>query len=482
MPRLGTLALGSCLLLAACGGPEVQFNRLLPEIAVFPEAVDFGEVVVLRPEVQQLAIQNAGRGTLNIQGITLEDPEGVFTLLNEPAEIEPDSTFTMGIEFAPVTFLRYEASLTIHSNDEHTPEVVIPILGEGVDAPMPDIHVDPLSLDFGEVGPGGVSTKVVNILNRGNAVLQMGMVDQSGSGAFQLLSDPSNAIVGPGSTLPVVINYIPTSDQGDNGELKLFSDDPDEPEVKVLLLGNGGGDFEYPEAVIDCPGRSAPPQWVFLDGSGSTDPLGGALSYMWSLPTRPLGSAGTLSQTVLDNTELYTDISGDYIVQLVVANEQGTVSAPARCLVEAIPEDDLHVELTWDTTNTDVDLHLLQDGFTMFDKNGDCHWCNKNPKWGAAGPDDDPRLDLDDTFDGPENINILHPADGTYHIKVHYYGGTAGAVTATVKVYAYGTEVFTGSKVMRWDEVWDVGQVNWPDGTVGVANKPLYKAPRRSCL
>ena len=113
-------------------------------------------------------------------------------------------------------------------------------------------------------------------------------------------------------------------------------------------------------------------------------------------------------------------------------------------------------------------------------KKNDCNYCNKNPQWGEAGADDDPRLDLDDRSDGPENINILHPSDGTFHVKVHYFEGT-GAATATVTVWSYGVEVWSGSEILERNEVWDVGQVNWPDGTFGTANNALYEPDRRSC-
>ena len=141
------------------------------------------------------------------------------------------------------------------------------------------------------------------------------------------------------------------------------------------------------------------------------------------------------------------------------------------------------MELTWDTNNVDLDLHLLQNtSASLFDVPDDCNWCNKNPDWGEAGASDDPRLDLDDLADGPENINVLSPADGAYPVVVHYFDPIGGpATTATVTVWLDGVEVFRDSQILTRNEVWEVGQVNWPQATFGVYPVDIQDATRRQC-
>ena len=177
-------------------------------------------------------------------------------------------------------------------------------------------------------------------------------------------------------------------------------------------------------------------------------------------------------------TSFFADIAGDFEIQLKVTNSIGVQSAPARCLIEAIPADKLHVELTWDTQQADLDLHLLEDGAILFEKPGDCNWCNKQPKWGSSGSDNDPRLDIDDQGgEGPENVNILEPDNGRYYVKVHYFedhGDTA--VTAIIKVYLNGSLASTESQTMQRNDVWDVGIINWPTNNFGVQSVPVYAA------
>lgn len=468
----------------ACNGGDTQINRLLPEVSVAPASLDFGEVVVGETGEQILYVGNAGQAPLEAT-LSFESGGEAFSLDFNSATIDPDGTAEVPVRFSPGTYKVYAGTLVIDSNDEDNPRVTVPVAGEGIHVPTPDIDVDP-TLDFGTVAAGTTTTQWITIRNDGDAPLQLGTIAQSGSPAFDLLTDPSGQLVDAHGDLPVIISYTPTTDAGDSGRIALPSDDPDEPEVEVLLLGNGGGDYEYPVAVIDCPGSSEPPEYVTLDGSGSSDPAGyEPLTYQWTLTDYPDGSNAMFEDTDQASSRLYTDVAGDYLVELVVTNTIGISSAPARCEIGAVPDDALHIELSWNGPNADLDLHLRRDGSSIFDEPDDASWCNPNPDWGTSGAtDDDPRLDIDDKAGyGPENINVFMPADGVYHVAVHYFEEQGDTdVTATVRVYTYGVLVDEHSEVLTRNQVWEVGQVNWPDGTFGVSTVSPYDATARDCF
>lgn len=68
-------------------------------------------------------------------------------------------------------------------------------------------------------------------------------------------------------------------------------------------------------------------QLVTLDGSGSSDPDGDALSYEWTLLQRPAGSTAVLAAVTSVHPTLTPDREGDYLVQLIV-HDGRLASAP----------------------------------------------------------------------------------------------------------------------------------------------------------
>ncbi len=472
------------LLLAACTADGPAVNRLLPELAVAPAAVDFGERTALLVHEETLFLTNSGRAPLEIN-LALEGDDA-FSIAVAEARLGAGESLPLPIVFQPATFLDYSGTLVLTSNDEDDPRVDVDLAGAGVPGPLPDILLSTQSVDFGEVD--GDRTEVITVRNVGTAPLQLGTVAQAGSGAFELLSSPSNQVIAPQNELPIVVRYAPPTPDGDSGKLTIPSDDPDESSLEVVLLGNGGADFPYPVARIDCPGPIDPPSFVPLDGSDSSDPEGHLpLTYAWRLVSVPEDldgtaiSAGYLTSPSGDTTRLWADAVGPYEVELVVTNALGVRSAPARCAVEAVPAEDLLIELTWNTPRADLDLHLARNAASLFHVPNDVSYCNRRPSWGSI--DNNPRLDLDDRGGhGPENISVQGPADGDLDVRVHYFDDAGDdVVTATVRVYIEQVLALQASKNLARDEVWEVATVRWPQKTAAARADPASPAPRRQC-
>lgn len=473
------------LALFGCKGPDQEVAALTPVIGVAPAELDFGEVVLPFNEPLVLQVLNTGRADLEVSSITVSDnDDGAYALSVTEGTILREEVLGLEVVFSPGVVAEFPRTLTIESNDKETPTYTVPLFGAGVDGPEPDIEVTPLSLDFGVTAAPVTDWFVIK--NTGDADLIIEGVDQSGSGDFASPNLPAaDTVITPGSETTVIVTYTPGV-TGTSGGFSIASNDPDEAVVDVSLIGNGGGEEVYPIAVINCPDSVNPPLTLPLDGTASYDPAGGTIvAYEWSIAEAPDGSSSSVASASADITSMVVDLAGDWEVDLVVVNDVGVRSAPARCEFDAIPEAAIHVELSWDTDDSDLDLHMVQAGASMYDSPEDVCWCNDGPDWGELGvSEDDPELALDNEEGyGPEDTRLLVPADGEYEIWAHYFHDKGGhTTTATVKVWINGREVSAAEVELTNNEAWRVGYVRWPEAVfVEESNEPAAWDGSKNC-
>lgn len=246
-------------------------------------------------------------------------------------------------------------------------------------------------------------------------------------------------------------------------------------DTQLVSLPPPPGNVEVPVAVVDGPVELNTLETAVLDGSASFDPDNPAdnaiAEYHWALAQAPAGSSTHVQGSGAQGS-VFIDVAGQYTVELVVVDRAGLVSEPAYHTFEAVPWADLHVELSWSTNDSDVDVHLIDEsrGGSLFNVPHDCYFQNMTPDWGPSGPIGNPTLDIDDVDGfGPENINVGAPEDGqTYRIIVHYWDdwGT-GPTDAVVRIYIDGALVLERQRNLPYtDRIWDVARIQWPTGTV----------------
>ncbi|RMH70709.1 MAG: choice-of-anchor D domain-containing protein [Gemmatimonadetes bacterium] len=152
-------------------------------ITVDPADLDFGTVFVGETASATLMITNMGTATLTISEVVIDEPVFSTTVIT-PLEINPGSTFNMTVRFSPDAEGEFSGSLTLISNADNAPELVVPLMGVGQAAlepvPISEIQMDPASFEGQTVMIEGVVTDGAGVTNdfRLNAFIQ----DDSGYG------------------------------------------------------------------------------------------------------------------------------------------------------------------------------------------------------------------------------------------------------------------------------------------------------------
>ena len=255
---------------------------------------------------------------------------------------------------------------------------------------------------------------------------------------------------------------------------------------------------QNPPPACSYPDAIRPLERIYFDGSESFDPdqpgvEGAITSYSWRVIDSPAGAFTTdFDQSGVDAPffSFWPPIAGRYVVRLQVGNSDGLssgISPTSDLEVEVIPQSRVHIQLLWDHSTNDFDLHLtsVDRGNRICSIESDCFWRGCKPDClddSACTPlifdenhppfeGPNPRLDLDDTHGlGPENINIDAPGPGEYILYTHYYGLIAmdnPPTSATLRIYIDGLLRGEYRRQMEGNDIWRVASFVWAeDGSV----------------
>lgn len=292
----------------------------------------------------------------------------------------------------------------------------------------------------------------------------------------------------------------------------------DEGNDECLAVDNGscdpcttGAPTAVPTVASPANGQAIPNDRVYLDGTGSSDPTGQALTYFWEVTSRPDGSTSTLTNPASATPTLLGDVSGTYEVCLTVTDVDGCATDGMDCTTFTVaPIADLHIELTWDNDRSDIDLHFLASTnrelwFDAKANNGsnvtcsqggppakggpDNFWCVQDPDWGGTpelwsgdnNTANDPSLDVDNVSGfGPENINVDNLEDGVYTIGAHYFADIAGSADpsagtqqARIRVYVNGALENTYTRNLGCRAFWEVARVTVSGNGTSIVSSSL---------
>lgn len=446
---------------------------------VYECAYDYGNVGIGRPKLFSFAIKNPTQVALSLTSITLEGPPS-FTLQGEmPTFVDDPAGVVITVKYDPEVEGLEDARIVIDSDAENLlpdENVVIELVATGKNLGAPTITVEPGQCDFGEVGVGQTGTCSLSIGNAGN--MELSVNDVSFSADTAAVFTPGvfvvPAFIGPGTGKSITITGVPTSAALFQGTLIIASNDPARPTVEVPLSMQGA---QAPTAIgrvksINGVANSAtnpsiePLDNVIISGDQSVDSagvVGNIVAYHWSWPAggKPSDSSVQLSDPDSMDTGFFfnngsnvdgLDVAGTFTVSLTVTDVNGAVSTNnAVVVLNSVPTEGLHIQLTWSANSNDMDLHLGRGQDPDWCSVDDCYYANctpgdsfNSPDWdgGGYGPGEgDPSLDIDDLSGfGPENTNIETALNGSYIIGVDAFS-LSQPTDVSVKIFVGGALV-----------------------------------------
>ncbi len=519
------------------GDPLEEGGTICDEDRFSNCAYAFGEVSVGEGRTFKLQLENTGGANMTITSIAIDPArgdasrftvEGVIATADNPLVLEPTTgpdavaPLLVDVKYIPNVEGNDQTAYVLVTSDADNTEsndgvLEIKLVANAIDTGRPEVVIEPAQCDFGEVGLGAKAFCDISVRNVGARDLEIRGVAFLDDTTFPSVFNaetivPIPSFVAPGTALSIRFSASPTSPQVQRNTFVLSSNDPLSPDVEVPLEVLGA---EAPTAVArvlainNIPTNQATPDVRPLDDvvvtgedSVPAQSNGTIVAYTWELLSQPQQSSVTLSTPAGMTTGFRfnsaqgvvngLDVAGEYVVRLTVEDDAGLVSTnDARVVLNAVPSEALHVELTWESPNWDLDLHMIR-GADDFCSDTSCYYGNckpgdpSYPEWDGFGGrgEGDPVLDIDDLDGyGPENINIDAPTDGTYRAAVHTYSSSLDEdVGVTVKVYVNGALAYDDYRIMSGgDELWEVVEISWSNGVPTVFPVNLYDTSGGNC-
>ncbi|MDP8240487.1 MAG: choice-of-anchor D domain-containing protein [Candidatus Hatepunaea meridiana] len=157
-----------------------------------------------------------------------------------PIRLPVGERIEVPVIFAPEAVGNFSPALHIFSNDPDDNPYDIPMNGEGIPEPVPDIDVNQRNYNFGPVLVDEEENWELVVYNRGSATLTVSETSFIGQNPDHFrLSNGSQFEVAPGADHNLSIYFRPTDRQRYSATLRFRSNDPDEDPFDVLFFGQG---------------------------------------------------------------------------------------------------------------------------------------------------------------------------------------------------------------------------------------------------
>lgn len=218
-----------------------SFLTLVPKP---PACLDFGLVNPGASVTKVVTARNLGASSMTLLTGEITAGDSVFsTAQSFPVDIESEGEVEIAITYSPKALGPSTGTFVLTSTDAKAARVAVCLRGDGGG---PDVLVQPLSLDFGQVATGSSRTKTVRVANIGQTVsggpavpLRVEQARIRSGDAYGYSVDFQPFVLDAGQSRAVNVTFAPSADGRANDVLEFVTNDTDTPVVEVALSGRG---------------------------------------------------------------------------------------------------------------------------------------------------------------------------------------------------------------------------------------------------
>lgn len=238
-----------------------------PSLAATPTSLAFGAVVAGTTASQNTLLTNVGSQTLTFQGFAM--PTAPFSVTSGPAAnatLAPNASVALTVQFAPAADGNFASSVTIQSSSAGGP-LAIPLSGAAGAAPQ--LVLEPLSLDYGNVPSGTSLSMSFTVSNTGGTNLTITKSKPPVAGIFAATTSlPEGTAIAPGSSLTETVSATPTGTGSFSDVWTINGDDGGAARVVTFTATSGIAFADASAANSDASSSSAG------EGSGASGSSG----------------------------------------------------------------------------------------------------------------------------------------------------------------------------------------------------------------
>ncbi len=241
----------------------------VPKISINPTSYDWQDILIRTTEKKDFVIRNIGTAFLNVYAPTISGTDAaLFTMTagSTGATIDPQDSFIISIEFAPVSVGNKSAVLEFQHSGLNVASPISVTL-EGLCFDIPIFNIDPPSpFDFKKIARGDTKTETFTITNTGGEDLVVNSIVNATD--FTVTAGKAPFTVTPGNNHDIEITFLPSTLGIVNKSLTFIHNAPTNPDI-LRVSGEGFRGLPFSEDFEATAKGQLPTDWTITRDTGS---------------------------------------------------------------------------------------------------------------------------------------------------------------------------------------------------------------------